>query len=79
MESNTGFNVGDSSAVSRVSHGSRFCQRAESEGTTEGVWMSAVEAEGEKENLFYLILDFEGLGLGSQLLGRRFRSSWSFT
>lgn len=62
MSSSLGFAVGSSAATPTVTEGSRFVQRAESEGKTEGVWMSAVEAEGDKDNLVYLILDFEGIG-----------------
>lgn len=62
MSSSMGFAVGSSAAVPAVPHGSRFVQRAESEGKTEGVWMSAVEAEGDKDNMVYLILDYEGIG-----------------
>ncbi|KAL8451839.1 hypothetical protein Emed_001719 [Eimeria media] len=62
MSSSMGFAVGASGAVPAATQGSRFVQRAESEGKTEGVWMSAVEAEGEKDNLIYLILDYEGIG-----------------
>lgn len=62
MSSSTGFAVGSSAAAPAVTQGSRFVQRAESEGKTEGVWMSAVEAEGDKDNLVYLILDYEGIG-----------------
>ncbi|KAL8453232.1 hypothetical protein Emag_001964 [Eimeria magna] len=62
MSSSVGFAVGASGAAPAATQGSRFVQRAESEGKTEGVWMSAVEAEGEKDNLIYLILDYEGIG-----------------
>ncbi|KAL8433470.1 hypothetical protein ACSSS7_003860 [Eimeria intestinalis] len=62
MNSSMGFAVGASGAAPAAAQGSRFVQRAESEGKTEGVWMSAVEAEGEKDNLVYLILDYEGIG-----------------
>ncbi|KAL8426543.1 hypothetical protein Efla_006608 [Eimeria flavescens] len=62
MSSNVGFAVGASGGPPAATQGSRFVQRAESEGKTEGVWMSAVEAEGEKDNLVYLILDYEGIG-----------------
>ncbi|CDJ54259.1 guanylate binding protein, putative [Eimeria brunetti] len=62
MSSTVGFAVGSSTAAPAVLKGSRFVQRAESEGKTEGVWVSAVEAEGDKDNLVYLVLDFEGIG-----------------
>ena len=63
MSSTVGFAVGSSTAAPAMHKGSRFAQRAESEGKTEGVWVSAVEAEGDKDNLVYLVLDFEGIGL----------------
>ncbi|CDJ43216.1 guanylate binding protein, putative [Eimeria tenella] len=62
MSSTVGFAVGSSTAAPVVHKGSRFVQRAESEGKTEGVWVSAVESEGDKDNLVYLVLDFEGIG-----------------
>ncbi|CDJ27073.1 guanylate binding protein, putative [Eimeria mitis] len=62
MSSTVGFAVGSSAAAPAMHKGSRFVQRAESEGKTEGVWVSAVEAEGDKDNLVYLVLDFEGIG-----------------
>ncbi|CDI85752.1 guanylate binding protein, putative [Eimeria praecox] len=62
MSSTVGFAVGSSTATPTMHKGSRFVQRAESEGKTEGVWVSAVEAEGDKDNLVYLVLDFEGIG-----------------
>ncbi|CDI82329.1 guanylate binding protein, putative, partial [Eimeria acervulina] len=62
MSSTVGFAVGSSTAAPAMHKGSRFAQRAESEGKTEGVWVSAVEAEGDKDNLVYLVLDFEGIG-----------------
>ncbi|OEH74324.1 guanylate binding protein [Cyclospora cayetanensis] len=62
MSSTLGFAVGTSVAAPVIAQGTRFVQRVESEGKTEGVWMSAVEAEGDKDNLVYLVLDFEGIG-----------------
>ena len=62
MSSTVGFAVGSSTAAPAMHKGSRFVQRAESDGKTEGVWVSAIEAEGDKDNLVYLVLDFEGIG-----------------